>query len=76
MLGTRPWRYSIPYVIGLSVGGLIVIAQGSGLSTFAAAFPLLIAGNAVSELWWSLATKADVAVPGERRTSAGHATDV
>ena len=58
-LGMRPWRYSIPNAIGLFVA--LVLSTGQRLdasSTFATALPLIIVGNALSELWWSVATPA------------------
>jgi hypothetical protein len=60
-LGRRPWRYSLPNAIGLSAATAVSWLALDAATTFALAIPLLIVGQTVSQLWWSAASRRDVA---------------
>jgi hypothetical protein len=60
-LDRRPWRYSLPNGVGLFTASATYWLGLDAATTFAVAIPLLIAGQAVSQLWWSASAGRDVA---------------
>ena len=64
---SRPWGYSIPLLVGIVAGlAWIVVPRDPAapdVATYAGAVPLLIAGEAISSLWWSRVRMTGTASP-------------